>query len=70
MKKYILSGVLTILVISGLLATMKTSAFDKNESAGGKGKLVDGDGNQSEFSFNVKRNPNGKVTGQASLKNP
>ena len=68
-KKYILAGVLSILVISGLLAEVKSLAF-ANESANGQGKLVNEDGSQSQFNFTAQRNPNGKVTGQASLRNP
>ena len=51
-----------------LLITVK-SAFN-NESAGGQGMLVNEDGSQSRFSFNARRNPNGKVTGQAIFRNP
>ncbi len=70
MKKIILSGMLTVLVISGLLVTVKSLAFGPKDSADGQGTLVNEDGSQSEFTFNVKRNPNGKVTGQATLRNP
>lgn len=70
MKKYILSGILTVLVISGLLVTVKSLTFGPKDSADGQGTLVNEDGSRSEFSFNAKRNPNGKVTGQATLRNP
>ena len=70
MKKIILSAMLTILVISGLLVTVKSFSFGAKDSADGEGKLVNEDGSQSEFTFNVKRNPNGKVTGSATLRNP
>lgn len=70
MRKIILSGILSVLVIGGLLVTVKSLALSGNESAQGQGKLVNQDGSQSQFSFNVKRNPNGKVTGQATLRNP
>lgn len=69
MRKYILTGILSALVISGSLLTVKSLAF-ANESASGQGKLFNQDGSKSEFSFNVQRNPNGKVTGQATLRNP
>lgn len=69
MKKYILTGVLSVLVMSFLLITVKSLTLE-NESTDGQGKLVNEDGSQSQFSFNVKRNPNGKVTGQATLRNP
>lgn len=70
MKKYILTGVLSVLMMSGLLVTVKSLAFNGNESANGEGTLVNEDGSRSQFSFNVRRNPNGKVTGQATLRNP
>lgn len=70
MKKIILSGILTVLVMSGLLVTVKSLAFNVKESASGQGELVNEDGSRSQFSFNVSRNPNGKVTGQATLRNP
>ena len=69
MKKYILTGILSVLVISASLVTVKSLAFAK-ESANGQGKLVNEDGSKSQFTFNVQRNPNGKVTGQATLRNP
>lgn len=70
MKKYILSGILSALVMSAFLVTVKTLASDEKESANGQGTLVNEDGSQSQFSFNVRRNPNGKVIGQATLRNP
>lgn len=70
MKKLVLSGILSMLVMSGLLVTVKSLASSANESAGGQGKLVNEDGSRSQYSFNVRRNPNGKVTGQATLRNP
>lgn len=70
MKKLILSGILSVLVTSVLLITAQSSASNANESAQGQGKLINEDSSQSQFSFNVKRNPNGKVTGQASFRNP
>jgi hypothetical protein len=70
MKKLLLSGILSISVIGGLLVTGKSLAFYANESANGQGKLVNEDGSQSQYSFNVRRNGNGKVTGQATLRNP
>lgn len=69
MKKYILTGILSVLVISGLLVSVKSLAF-ANESADGQGTFVNEDGSRSQFSFNVRRNPNGKVIGQATLRNP
>lgn len=70
MKQFVLSGILSALVISGLLITVKSSAFNDNESANGQGTLVNGDGSRSQFSFNIRRNPNGKIIGQATLQNP
>src|SRR5215210_4897310 len=69
MKKYILSGILTVLVIGCLLVTVKSLAFG-NESANGQGKLFNEDGSKSQFSLGAQRNPNGKVTGQATIRNP
>jgi hypothetical protein len=69
MKKIILSSILSGLVIGGLLVTAQSSAFG-DESAEGQGVLVNEDDSQSQFSFNAKRNPNGKVTGTATLRNP
>ena len=69
MKKYILTGILSVLVVSAMLITVKSLAF-ANESANGQGKLVNEDGTKSQFTINVKRNPNGKVTGNATLRNP
>src|SRR5688572_24005979 len=69
MKKYLWTGILSVLVMSSLLITVKSLAF-ANESANGQGKLVNEDGSQSQFSFSVQRNPNGKVIGQATLRNP
>lgn len=70
MKKYILSGIVMMIVVSGFLITVKSSALSVNESADGQGTLYTEEGSQSRFSFNVRRNPNGKVTGQAALRNP
>ena len=69
MKKNIWIGILSVSVMSILLVTVKSLTFG-NESADGQGKLVNEDGSQSQFSFNVRRNPNGKITGQAALRNP
>jgi hypothetical protein len=70
MKKIILSAMLTVLVISGLLVTVKSFTFGPKDSADGQGILVNEDSSQSEFSFNAKRNPNGNVTGSATIRNP
>ena len=69
MKKLILSGILSVLVMIGLMVSVKSLA-SANESADGQGMLVNEDGSRSQFFFNVRRNPNGKVTGQAVLRNP
>src|SRR5688572_15935125 len=69
MNKYILSGVLSIIVISDLLVAAKSLASG-TESVNGQGTLINEDGSGSQFSFNARRNPNGKVTGQATLRNP
>ncbi len=70
MKKIILSAMLTVLVIGGLLTAVKSLTFGPKDSADGQGTLVNEDSSQSEFTFNAKRNPNGKVTGSATLRNP
>ena len=70
MKKYILTGILTVIVMSVFLVTVKSLAFGANDSAEGQGMLVNEDSSQSEFIFNASRNSNGKVTGQATLRNP
>ena len=70
MKKLILSGILSVLVISGLVVTAESLSFGAKDSADGQGTLVNEDGSRSEFSFNAKRNPNGKVTGSATIRNP
>lgn len=70
MKKYVLTGILTVLVISGLLVAVKPLAFGAKDSADGEGTMINGDSSRSQFLFNAKRNPNGKVTGQATIRNP
>lgn len=70
MKKYVLPGILSALIISASLAAAESSALNKSQSANGQGRLVNEDGSRSQFTFNVHRNPNGKVTGQAKLRNP
>lgn len=70
MKKIIISIILLVLVISGLAFTVQSLAFGANDSADGQGTLVNENGSRSEFSFNAKRNPNEKVTGQATIRNP
>lgn len=40
------------------------------DSAEGAGTLVNEDSTRSDFTFNAKRNPNGKVTGSATIRNP
>ena len=70
MKKIILLGIMSVLVIGGLLVTVKSLTFGAKDSADGEGMLVNEDKSQSEFTFNAKRNPNGKVTGSATIRNP
>lgn len=74
MKKFILSGVLSVLVIGGLLLNVKSSAFAPLESANGHGTVLRQDENgktvRRQFSFNAKRNSDGTVTGNAVLHNP
>lgn len=68
-KRVILSGILMVIVISGALVA-NSQSNNNRESAEGEGKLVNADGSKSRFSFTAKRNPNGKITGQATLRNP
>ena len=70
MKRLIISGTLTALLLSVSLITVESLAFGAKDSAQGQGILVNEDNSQSEFAFNAKRNPNGKVTGSATLRNP
>ena len=70
MKKIILSGILTVLIIGGLLTAVKSLAFGDKDSASGQGILVNEDKSRSDFTFSAKRNPNGKVTGSATIRNP
>jgi hypothetical protein len=69
MKKNILTSILPVLVISILLVSVKSFSM-ANETVEGQGTFVNEDGSRSEFSFNARRNPNGKVTGQGILRNP
>jgi hypothetical protein len=69
MKRLILLSMVSLFVVSGLM-TVKSLAFNGNESVNGQGKLFNQDGSRSEFSFTARRNPNGNVTGQATLRNP
>ena len=69
MKNYIVSGILLMLIMSGLLVSVKSFTF-AGESAEGQGILVNEDETRSQFSFSVRRNPNGKIIGQATLRNP
>ena len=57
-------------LIGGLLDTVKSLTLNGNESVTGQGKLDNQNGSDSEFMFAVKRNSNGKVTGQAIIRNP
>ncbi len=70
MKRLIIAGVLTVLIASVSLVTVQSFGFGAKDSASGQGIAVLEDGSQSEFTFSVKRNPNGKVTGSATLRNP
>lgn len=70
MRQIMLSGIVLVLVISGLLVTVRSQSVNDKDSADGQGTLVNEDGSHSEFTFNVQRNPNGKVVGQATIRNP
>lgn len=72
-RKLILAGILSVLVIGGFVVTMKTEAQNR-ESANGHGTLLvaDDDGNivRRQFSFSAHRQADGSVKGQATLHNP
>jgi hypothetical protein len=74
MKKYILSIILFVLVVGGLLITVKSSAIAALESANGHGTVLRQDENgktvRRQFSFHARRNSDGTVTGSAVLHNP
>lgn len=73
-RVFIMSGALAILVISGLLLTIKSYAGPKLESANGHGTVLrtDENGNtvRRQFSFHAQRRSDGTVTGSAVLHNP
>jgi hypothetical protein len=74
MRKLIISGVLSVLVISGLIATVKTTAQDR-QSANGHGALPtirasNGKPAKRQFTFSARRNPDGTASGNAVLHNP
>lgn len=66
-KKMITSGILMLLVVCAMPVTGWQL---QKESVNGQGILVNEDGSRSRFTFNAKRNPNGKVTGGATIRNP
>ena len=74
MQKHILLSILFVLVIGGLLVTVKSSAVAPLESANGHGTVLRTDENgktvRRQFSFQAKRNSDGTVTGSAILHNP
>jgi hypothetical protein len=73
-RTLIFSGILSILVVAGLLIVNKSAAQQNRESAGGHGTLIVQDGSgrnvRRQFSFNARRNADGTVTGHAVLHNP
>jgi len=70
MKKLILLGIVTLLVVTGLMVTVQSLAGGKQESANGHGTLNNPDGTKRQFSFNAQRRADGTVTGNAVLHNP
>jgi hypothetical protein len=74
LKRLLVSGFLSVLVIAGLMVSNKSTAQGIQESASGHGTLLvpneDGDIVRRQFSFNAKRHSDGTVTGQAVLHNP
>jgi hypothetical protein len=69
MRKLILSGIVSVMVISGLFVTV-TSMARQRETANGHGALNNPDGSKRQFSFSARRNPDGTAQGQAILHNP
>lgn len=73
MKKYMLSGFAFVLMISGLLIGIDTSAGPR-DSANGHGTLSsideNGDTVNRQFSFSAQRQADGSVKGHAVLRNP
>lgn len=59
-----------VMALGSVLASGSLAALGAKDSAEGKGTLVHEDGTRSEFEFSAKRNPNGKVSGQATIRNP
>ncbi len=70
LRKLFLSGILSVLVIAGLLVSVKSMAGGNQQSANGHGTLNNPDGSKRQFSFNAQRKANGVVSGQAILHNP
>lgn len=70
MKKLILSGILSILVVTGLIFTVKSIAGGPQQSASGHGTLNNADGSKRQFSFSAQRRADGTVNGNAILHNP
>lgn len=70
LRKLILAGILSALMVGGLVVTIKTAAVGSRESANGHGALINDDGSKRQFTFSAQRMPNGSVKGQATLHNP
>lgn len=70
LRKLILAGILSVLVVAGLAITIKTLALGSRESANGHGALNNTDAGKRQFSFSAQRMPDGSVKGQATLHNP
>jgi hypothetical protein len=73
-RKIILSGILSVLLVAGLLVTVRSFAIGNGESANGHGTLLRQDENgktvRRQFSFSAQRRADGSVKGQATLHNP
>lgn len=69
-RNYISAILVIILTMCASAAAVNAQAKSKSQSAEGAGALINADGSRSLFSFKVKTNPNGKVIGQADLRNP
>ncbi len=74
LRRFILSAILSVLVVSGLLLTSKSYADQPLNSANGHGTVfrTDDNGNtvRRQFSFSAQRRSDGVVKGNAVLHNP
>ena len=70
LKQMMTCALTAVLLLGTALVTVNSQSNSNRESAEGEGKLINEDGSRSRFSFSARRNPNGKLSGQATLRNP